>query len=88
MLEPVTLKSKIKKYLANLHTIKRLGDFWRIFHFEEGAQVSSSVEQLYLKTFVSESNLTAKKVIEIILNPCKITYFKPRQWFEKGKYYN
>lgn len=42
-----------------LYTIKRLGDLWGIFHFEEGAQVSSCVVELYLKTFVSKSDLTA-----------------------------
>lgn len=71
--------------MTNLHTIKCLSDFWGIFHFEEGAQVSSSVEQLYLKTFVSESNLTANKVITINKKPCIVTHFKLGQWFAKGK---
>lgn len=68
-----------------LHTIKRLSDFWGIFHFEESAQVSSSVEKLYQKTFVSKSNLTANKAIKIIKNFCKVKYFKLEQWFAKGK---
>lgn len=55
--------------MSYLHTIERLGDFWGIFHFEEGAQVSSGVEQLYLKTFVSKSDLAADKWIGIITNP-------------------
>lgn len=50
--------------MSYLHTIKHLGDFWGIFHFEEGAQVSSGVEQLYLKAFVSKSDLTANKEIK------------------------
>lgn len=44
-----------------LYTIKCVCDFGRIFHFEEGAQVSSSVEKLNLKSFVSKGNLTADK---------------------------
>lgn len=54
------------KYMSYLHTIKHLSDFWGIFHFEEGAQVSGSVEELYLKTFVSKSDLTADKEFGII----------------------
>lgn len=48
--------------MSYLHTIKRLRNFWGVFHFEEGAQVSRGVEQLYLKTFVAERHLTADKV--------------------------
>lgn len=51
-------KVKVGK-ISYLHTIKRLSDLWGIFHFEEGAQVSSCVVELYLKTFVSKSDLTA-----------------------------
>lgn len=53
---------RVKKYMSYLHTIKRLCNFWGVFHFEEGAQVSRGVEQLYLKTFVAECHLTADKV--------------------------
>lgn len=64
---------KIQKYLSYLHTIKHLSDFRGIFHFEEGAQVSSSIEKLYLKTFVSKSDFTADKVIIIIKIVIKVT---------------
>lgn len=69
--------------MSYLHTIKRLGDFWGIFHFEEGAQVSSSVEKLYLKSFVSKSNLTADKVIGIVKNLSKVADFC--QWLANRK---
>ena len=52
--------------MSYLHTIKSLSNFWGVFHFEDGAQVSGRVEELYLKTFVSKSNLTAEKVIDIV----------------------
>lgn len=52
---------RVKKHVSYLHTIKHLSDFRGVFHFEEGAQVSSSVEKLYLKTFVSKGDLTANK---------------------------
>lgn len=51
----------IKYRTSYLYTIKRVCDFGRIFHFEEGAQVSSSIEKLNLKSFVSKGNLTADK---------------------------
>lgn len=50
-----------------LNTVKRLCNFGRILHFEEAAQVPSSVKELYLKTFVSKSNLTAGKVLQLII---------------------
>lgn len=46
---------------SHLYTVKRVCDFGGIFHSEEGAQVSSSVEKLNLKSFVSKGNLTADK---------------------------
>lgn len=51
----------MKSCNSYLHTIKHLSDLWGIFHFEEGAQVPRSIEELYLETFVSKSHLTADR---------------------------
>lgn len=50
---------RIQNKTSYLNTIEHLIDFGGIFHFEEGAQVSCRVVELYLEPFVSKSNLTA-----------------------------
>lgn len=67
LLWQVALLNGSKYRSPYLDTIKRVCDFGRIFHFEEGAQVSSSVEKLNLKSFVSKSNLTAEFQIKDIM---------------------
>lgn len=50
---------RYKNQTSYLNTVKDLVDFGGIFHFEEGAQVSCRVIELYLEPFVSKSDLTA-----------------------------
>lgn len=75
----------MKGRTSYLYTIKRVCDFRRIFHFEEGAQVSSSVEKLNLKSFVSKGNLTADKKVANKRNKRSqnITYFNKGHFFKK-----
>lgn len=44
--------------LAYLNTAKRLSDFGSVLHFEQRAQVASSVVKLNLKAFVSKCHFT------------------------------
>lgn len=49
-----------KRKSSYLDAVEHLADFGGIFHFEEGAQVSRRVVELYLETFVSKSDLAAR----------------------------